>query len=220
MSAEIITTTPAHGLIWEGERPPLAKAFIVAQKAMEAVKKAATNPAFKSKYADLSEVVEAVVPALNEAGIGVIQNAAFDGSDVSVATTLLHESGSSVTSVLRLRPSKMDPQGVGSAITYGRRYSLLAMTGAAPEDDDGNASSGPRQQPSQTQQRPSQEQQAAPTLKDRADAFEKVLRTAPKDDLAKAWSKGAKLCAELDTADPERLAELTALYEQMTDIPF
>lgn len=58
---------------------------------------------------------------------------------------MLHESGSSVSSTLRLRPSKTDPQGVGSAITYGRRYSLLAMTGAAPEDDDGNAASGPRQ---------------------------------------------------------------------------
>lgn len=142
-------TTPAverdYGLIWEGDRAPLAKAFITAQKAMDAVKKAATNPAFKTKYADLSEVVEAVVPALNNAGVGVLQNPAFDGEWVTVATTFLHEGGSAVTSTLRLKPSKTDPQGVGSAITYGRRYSLLAMTGAAPEDDDGNASSGPRQ---------------------------------------------------------------------------
>lgn len=150
----IDTATPAqsYGLIWEGDRAPLAKAFVTAQKAMEAVKKAATNPAFKTKYADLSEVVEAVVPALNAAGVGVIQNAANDGDWVSVATTLLHEGGSSVTSLLRLRPSKTDPQGVGSAITYGRRYSLLAMTGAAPEDDDGNSASGPRQQHQHQQQ--------------------------------------------------------------------
>lgn len=142
-------TTPTverdYGLIWEGDRAPLAKAFITAQKAMDAVKKAATNPAFRTKYADLSEVVEAVVPALNNAGVGVLQNPAFDGEWVTVATTFLHEGGSAVTSTLRLKPSKTDPQGVGSAITYGRRYSLLAMTGAAPEDDDGNASSGPRQ---------------------------------------------------------------------------
>lgn len=149
-----INVEPGYGLIWEGDRAPFAKAFIAAQKGMEAVKKAASNPAFKTKYADLSEVVEAVVPALNASGVGVIQNAGFDGEWVSVATTMLHESGSSVTSVLRLKPVKTDPQGVGSAITYGRRYSLLAMSGAAPEDDDGNASSGPRQTQQQQQQRP------------------------------------------------------------------
>lgn len=151
MSAEPIQSSEAvavmnYGLIWEGDRAPLAKAFIVGQTAMEAVKKAATNPAFRTKYADLSEVVEAVVPALNKAGIGVIQTPGFDGDWVSVSTTFLHEGGSSVTSVLKLRPSKSDPQGVGSAVTYGRRYSLLAMTGAAPEDDDGNSASGPREQ--------------------------------------------------------------------------
>lgn len=142
-------TTPTverdYGLIWEGDRPAVAKAYVAAQKSMEAIKKAAKNDHFKTNYADLAEVVEAVVPALNEQGIGVLQNAVNDGEWVSITTTLLHESGSSVSSTLRLRPSKNDPQGVGSAITYGRRYSLLAMTGAAPEDDDGNASSAPRQ---------------------------------------------------------------------------
>lgn len=132
---------------WEGERAPFAKAFVAAQKATESIKKAATNPAFKSRYADLAHVVEGVIPALNEAGIGVMQFPVFDGELVSVSTTFLHESGAAVTGVLHLRPSKSDPQGVGSAITYARRYSLLAMTGAAPEDDDANAASGPRQRP-------------------------------------------------------------------------
>lgn len=138
--------TPEHlSIIWDGERAPFAKAFIAAQRATEAVKKASTNPAFKSKYADLAGVVEAVVPALNAAGIGVLQFPAFDGEMVHLTTTLLHESGSSVTATLGMRPSKLDPQGVGSATTYARRYSLLAVTGAAPEDDDGNAASGPQQ---------------------------------------------------------------------------
>ena len=148
-----LTVERDYGLIWEGERPAVAKAYVAAQKSMEAIKKAAKNDHFKTKYADLAEVVEAVVPALNEHGIGVIQNAVNDGEWVSITTTLLHESGSSVSSTLRLRPVKNDPQGIGSAITYGRRYSLLAMTGAAPEDDDGNASSAPRQQQQQQQQR-------------------------------------------------------------------
>ncbi|WP_312688407.1 ERF family protein [Brevundimonas nasdae] len=145
-SMNTLTVERGYGLIWEGDRPAIAKAYVAAQKSMEAIKKAAKNEHFKTKYADLAEVVEAVVPALNEHGIGVIQNAVNDGEWVSITTTLLHEGGSSVSSTLRLRPSKTDPQGVGSTITYGRRYSLLAMTGAAPEDDDGNASSGPREQ--------------------------------------------------------------------------
>lgn len=137
-------------LIWEGDRAPLAKAFVAAQKEMEGIKKAATNPAFKSKYADLAHVVEGVTPALNKAGVGVMQFPSYDGDLVGVTTTLLHESGSSVTATLHLRPSKADPQGCGSAITYARRYALLAITGCAPEDDDGNAASqrgAPHQEP-------------------------------------------------------------------------
>ncbi len=131
-------------MTWDGDKAAFAKAFVAAQMATEAVKKAASNPHFKSKYADLSEVVEATVPALNANGIAVIQSPGYDGELVSITTTLLHESGATVTGTLRMRPTKNDPQGVGSAITYGRRYSLLAMTGAAPEDDDGNAASAPK----------------------------------------------------------------------------
>lgn len=206
-------------ITFEGDRALFAKAFVAAQQDMEAVKKAATNPAFKSKYADLSEVVESVVPALNKHGIGAIQSPGYDGDMVSVTTMLLHESGASMTGVLKLRPSKTDPQGVGSAITYGRRYSLLSMTGAAPEDDDGNAASGPRQGQQQRQQ-PSRQQTQGPTLSDRADALEAALRQASPDDLPKAWEKGAQLLAALSTEDTERLATITALYEQRLDIPF
>lgn len=132
--------------VWDGDIATFAKSFIAAQKAMDAIKKARDNSHFGSKYADLAACVEAVTPALNENGIGVLQFPFFDGQAVNVTTTLLHESGASVTATLSLKPSKSDPQGVGSASTYGRRYALLAMTGAAPEDDDGNAASGPRQQ--------------------------------------------------------------------------
>lgn len=212
--------TEAITITFEGDRALFAKAFVAAQAKTEAVKKAATNPAFKSKYADLSEVVEAVVPALNAAGIGVIQSPGYDGDMVSVTTMLLHESGASMTGVLKLRPSKTDPQGVGSAVTYGRRYSLLAMTGAAPEDDDGNAASGPRQGQQQRAIRPVTTPPYEPTLADRAAAVEKLLRAEPKENLEKVWSKASQLCAELSTEDPARLEELTKLYEQMTDIPF
>jgi hypothetical protein len=204
-------------LIWEGERAPLAKALVAAQKATEAVKKASTNPAFKSKYADLSVVVEAVVPALNAAGVSVLQFPAFNGELVSVATTLLHESGSSVTATLHLRPSKLDPQGVGSAITYARRYALMAMTGAAPEDDDGAAASGPRDAaPARPVQPP-----AAPTLAERANRLESAMRAkaGQPEAVQKVFDQGASLCAELDQKSPERLAELETLLKMLLAVP-
>jgi len=207
-------TTP----VWEGDRAPLAKALVAAQKATEAVKKASTNPAFKAKYADLAVVVEAVVPALNSSGVSVLQFPGFDGEMVSVATTLLHESGSSVTATLHIRPSKLDAQGVGSAITYARRYSLMAMTGAAPEDDDGNAASGPRQE---THRGEPPKTNTPPTLAERANRLEAAMRSHAGNatNVQKAFDLGARLCAELDQKDPDRLAELTGLLNMLLAVP-
>lgn len=196
-------------LVWDGERAPLAKALVAAQKATESIKKAATNPAFKSKYADLAHVVEGVVPALNAAGVMVLQCPGYDGDFVSVTTTLLHESGSSVSSTLNLRPSKQDPQGIGSAITYGRRYALLSMSGSAPEDDDGQAASGPRSEP---RPEPKRVETGPPTLAERADRLEATMRAVKSvSEVDKAFKLASALCAELSEKDPQRLAELDAL---------
>jgi len=195
-------------LTWDGERAPLAKALVAAQKATESIKKAATNPAFKSKYADLAHVVEGVVPALNNAGVMVLQCPGFDGEMVSVTTTFLHEGGSSITSTLSLRPSKTDPQGVGSAITYARRYALLSMAGGAPEDDDGQAASGPRDRPESKHVDPK-----PPSLAERADRLEATLKAVKPEEVQRAWDLGAAVLALLSVENPERLAELTSLYE-------
>lgn len=120
-------------------------AMVKAQSEMTAVIKGNVNPAFKSKYADLASVIDAVLPALNKHGIAVMQSPMFDGEVVRVDTFLLHSAGGGTSNSLSLRPSKPDPQGVGSAITYARRYALLSMCGVAPEDDDANAASGPVQ---------------------------------------------------------------------------
>ena len=211
MNDAITTSAP----VFSGDIAVFAKAFVSAQKATEAIKKAASNPAFKSKYADLAAVVEAVVPALNNAGLAVIQSPAFDGEMLALTTILIHESGASCTAVLHMRPSTLDPQGLGSATTYARRYALLAMTGAAPEDDDANAASGPRE-PVPPRQEPAQRQQAAPvapTLAERAKRLETTLseiKNAP--DLDKAFKLASGLMAELDAKDPDRMAELEALY--------
>jgi len=120
----------------------LAKALILAQGNMGPVQKSNTNPAFKTQYAGLDGVINAVKPALQSQGIALIQSCGSDGTNVSVETMLLHESGEWMRSTLMLKPVKPDPQGIGSALTYARRYALMAMCGVAPEDDDGNGASG------------------------------------------------------------------------------
>ena len=120
------------------------QAFIAAQKAFGPALKSSTNPHFRSKYADLSACVEAVIDALNNNGLGLIQTTHPCEHGVTVETILVHESGATMSSgLLHLPASKQDCQGYGSALSYARRYSLMAICGIAPEDDDGNRASKP-----------------------------------------------------------------------------
>lgn len=123
----------------------IAPAFIKAKRAFSPALKDKTNPAFRSKYADLGACLEAVNDALLDNGIAVYQETEKDDSGVTVETVFLHESGESMRyGKLHVPAVKSDPQGYGSALTYARRYSLMAACGIAPEDDDGNAASRPR----------------------------------------------------------------------------
>ena len=120
----------------------IAKAFVKAQSEFGAALKTSTNPHFKSRYADLAACVEAVIDALNNNGIGLIQQTFETEHGVTVETVFLHESGEELRSgKMHVPVVKNDAQGYGSALTYARRYSLLAASGLAPEDDDGNAAS-------------------------------------------------------------------------------
>lgn len=122
----------------------IATAFVQAQKAFGPALKSSTNPHFRSRYADLSACVEAVIDALNSHGIALMQQTSDCADGVIVETVLIHESGESITSgKLHVPASKQDAQGYGSALTYARRYSLMAACGIAPEDDDGNAATRP-----------------------------------------------------------------------------
>jgi hypothetical protein len=117
----------------------IAPALVKAQAEIKAALKDSTNPHFRSKYADLSSVVEAVKGPLLKNGICFLQGVhdAVDG--VAVETMLLHTSGEWISSTLRIPAVKQDAQGYGSACTYGRRYGLQSMCGVPAEDDDGNA---------------------------------------------------------------------------------
>lgn len=124
----------------------IASAFVKAQKAFGPALKTNTNPHFKSKYADLSACVEAVIDALNDNGIALIQQCHESANGVIVETMFIHESGETLScGSLHVPAAKQDPQGYGSALTYARRYSLMAACGIAPEDDDGNAGSKAKQ---------------------------------------------------------------------------
>lgn len=121
-------------------------------KAQAVIRNAAmdkTNPAFKSKYADLSSVWAACRNALSTNGIAVFQSPSADGAKVTVTTLLAHSTGEWVEGELTVTADKGTPQGIGSAITYARRYGLSALVGVAPGDDiaddgddDGEAAEG------------------------------------------------------------------------------
>ena len=119
----------------------LATALAKAQGQIKGAVKDSANPFFKSKYADLASVVEAIRSAFAANGLSYIQSVEpSDKDEVRVETTILHSSGEWIgCGVLALPVSKVDAQGYGSALTYARRYSLSAATGVAPEDDDGTA---------------------------------------------------------------------------------
>jgi hypothetical protein len=120
----------------------IAAAFVKAQRQFGPALKTSTNPHFRSKYADLSNCIEAVIDALNSNGIGLMQRTYECKDGVMVETIFVHESGEVMEcGLLHVPASKQDPQSYGSALTYARRYSLLAATGLAPEDDDGNSAS-------------------------------------------------------------------------------
>jgi hypothetical protein len=120
----------------------IASALVRAQRGFAPALKTSTNPHFRSKYVDLAGCVEAVVDALNAAGIALVQRTSEDSTGVTVETVFVHESGEMLEcGKLHVPASKQDPQGYGSALTYARRYSLMAACGIAPEDDDGNAAS-------------------------------------------------------------------------------
>lgn len=114
-------------------------AFIKAQQAFKPAVKDAVNPHFKSKYVTLQAAIDAVLPALHANGFALIQATLVQDGRTILRTHITHVNGESISSDYPVHPVKADPQGEGSALTYARRYALMALCGIAPEDDDGNA---------------------------------------------------------------------------------
>jgi hypothetical protein len=123
--------------------------------------------------------VEAVIEGLNSSGIALIQRTSEDLTGVTVETVFIHESGEMLEcGKLHVPAAKQDPQGYGSALTYARRYSLMAACGIAPEDDDGNAASRKPSAP-------------APDITDHLSAIE---ASATSDELATLYKAALDAC--------------------------
>jgi hypothetical protein len=119
----------------------LAPALVKANAAVQHATKDSSNPHFKSRFASLNSVVDTVKPAYAAQGLTVVQMPGFSDGHATLETIVLHESGEWMSGVSGSPLQKNDPQGIGSAITYLRRYSMSAAAGIAQEDDDGNAAS-------------------------------------------------------------------------------
>lgn len=119
-----------------------AKALSAAQADIGGALKSSENPFFKSSYADLASVWDACREPLTKNGLSVIQSPSAEGNIVSVETVLMHASGEFVSCELTTQIKDMNPQAVGTGITYLRRYGLAAMVGIAQVDDDGESAMG------------------------------------------------------------------------------
>jgi len=181
----------------------VAAALVKAQKEFGPALKSSTNPHFKSRYADLAACVEAVVDALNNNGIALTQRVSPCDDGVIVETVFIHESGEVINcGQLHVPAAKQDPQGYGSALTYARRYSLMAACGIAPEDDDANAAS----------RRPTAP--PAPPTPDITDHLSAIEASASSDDLAKAYSAAYEACQGNQTLQARVIAAKKARIER------
>lgn len=138
----------------------ISAALVAFSGEVKGIGKDATNPHFRSQYTSLDHMIDETKPLLTKHGLTVMQFPGGDGEKVTVRTMILHESGEWIESEpLTLKPTKLDPQGAGSAITYARRYSYAAaLSLSLGDDDDANAASTP-QEPTQATQQPRQTQQ-------------------------------------------------------------
>jgi hypothetical protein len=120
----------------------LLPALIKARSEMTKVVKDSTTPHFKSKYADLAGCLEACEPALGKYGLAVLQTTRWSEGVLTLDTVLAHDSGEWIASEYPVLCTYTRPQEIGAGLTYARRYSYLAITGRAPEDDDGETAMG------------------------------------------------------------------------------
>lgn len=183
----------------------LATALSAAHAEIENASKNSKNPHFQSKYADLAEIINTVRPVFSRHGLSVTQCPSYTQGIVTVTTVLMHNSGEWISSDCSAPVSKQDAQGVGSAITYCRRYALAAMACIAQEDDDANGAVGHGN---------SQKQQSTPPKKPSAPAT--PSKSVSLDALYEMVAEIAKSTGSDDNAVISRITKGTC--KVVTDI--
>tara|TARA_R110000803_G_scaffold18124_2_gene48650 strand:- start:5098 stop:5868 length:771 start_codon:yes stop_codon:yes gene_type:complete len=162
----------------------IAGALATARGEMDKLLKGAENPFFKSKYADLAACLDVAIPHLSKNKIACIQGTNhLESGAIEVSTRLIHGSGEWLETSVTLKPVKFDPQGVGSAISYGRRYCVSSLLSLSAEDDDGNEATQPL--PQSARQQPAKKQAPAPKQEDEIDMSPPKKKVAPKKKASK-----------------------------------
>lgn len=203
----------------------LMGAMLMVQGAVEGVAKDSKNPAFRSSYASLESVVETIRPHCQKHGLVVMQAPGGLTTEVEgrpmivVETMVVHaESGEWIRSATQIPLTKHDAQGAGSAITYGERYSLMAMFNLPPVDDDGEAASARSSSPpasisqrAETARRaPAASPNMAPNARDRAEGGAAL---PGKDEMLAAVNRSATMKALTDLIAKQRWQDaMTALF--------
>lgn len=206
----------------------LAKALAAAQAEIENAKKDSVNPFFKAKYADLASIREACKIPLSKHGLAIVQMPKSiiteEATIVSIETILMHSSGEWVSGDFSAIPVKNDPQGIGSCLTYLRRYALSAATGvAAEDDDDGNAASQGNTQPAKRTEKPKDMPNPLQPLRDGvAEAFKTLNQLGH----VPAWTKKSmneyialhfQGAANLEQLDATQINELLRMLSEKID---
>lgn len=213
----------------------LAKALAIAQGQMGGAVKGKANPFFKSVYADLSSVVDAIREPLTNNGLSFVQvTHPSERNEIIVETVLMHESGEWLSGTLAMPVSKTDAQGFGSAITYAKRYGLQGLLGVPSEDDDGSAASRKKDAPEVKETTKTNDVIDAQKLKVLQELTHKAkadmtvfldlfkiksLKEMPVLAYPKAVEKLEKKIASLPKSEPEY--SVGAAFDEMTDdIPY
>lgn len=206
----------------------IAEALVKAQKGFSPALKQSNNPHFRSKYADLATCVEAVIDALNNNGIALMQMTHECQDGVTVETVFIHASGELLSAgKLHVPAVKHDAQGYGSALTYARRYSLMAACGIAPEDDDGNAAvkTPPRGGVISAPQQPAPELKPQEVVKGTAEVVDFAMQifttflpeAKSEKELNTFWKENISTVNQIKSADETKYVELLGAFKKRKD---
>lgn len=184
-------------------------AFLKAQATMGGAIKSAKNPFFKNTYADLSAIQEAVYPAFHAQGFAIMQQCGADEFGKFVDTIAMHTSGEKFSSRVYIEHKAGDMQSLGSAITYGRRYGLMALTGIPTIDDDGNGAVARSQRPV--------EAFGTDDARQLADKLIKFFGVATRAEFVKGHERAIDAIAKIRTASEPMALEVEAAIKKATE---